>query len=297
MLNFFRVTVFSLVAFFNGLLIYLLAYAFVDHQPKAVLITVLAVGALLAFSFSPAGEAVCRAFLRVRKLFPNEEARLLPLFREVCERAGENPEEYQLFISPDASANAAALGRHTVILTRGLLHVADDEEIKAVMAHEVAHLKHRDSQILQAASLLNSVGSAVVWVYTVIAVAMGFLASLFGALAPGDPDYEYGYAFEGAGQGFLMVAFAWLIRGLAWICYKILQLSFLAVGRGQEYRCDAFAAQLGYGTALARFLDKSWQEAGYYKPGFFTTLMSTHPDPGARISRLMQAGPGSLGQG
>jgi Zn-dependent protease with chaperone function len=54
----------------------------------------------------------------------------------------------RLFLSPDAQPNAFATGRSertaVVCVTEGLLAALDRDEVRGVVAHEVAHVRHRD---------------------------------------------------------------------------------------------------------------------------------------------------------
>ena len=43
--------------------------------------------------------------------------------------------------------NAFALGRNTIVVTRGIMSALSDEEIKGVLAHEFAHIVNKDTQI------------------------------------------------------------------------------------------------------------------------------------------------------
>lgn len=82
-----------------------------------------------------------------RGRWPNEEARITRLLQPLCDKA-----EIRLphvFIIPTQSANACAAGvlprRRYVGVTLGAMRIMDDEELSAVLAHEVTHLKRRDA--------------------------------------------------------------------------------------------------------------------------------------------------------
>jgi len=194
----------------------------------------------------------------------------------------------RLYVTPDAQPNAFATGRNpnhaAVAVTRGLLDVLSPRELRAVLAHELAHVGNRDI-------LLTSVAAAVATGITFLANLTGWLP-LFGST---DDDDEPGPL------GLLLAAL------LAPLAATVLQL---ALSRSREYEADrAGAALLGDGQALAsalaridaaarlRPLHVEPAQAGKYlvhpltgRPGALAGLFSTHPPLEARIQRLTQVG-------
>jgi len=82
------------------------------------------------------------------------QAELMLLFTQVVEAldATERPYRLELRSSPRIGANAFALPGGTVIMTDELIALANhDEEIAAVLAHEVGHVRHRHAmrQVIQ----------------------------------------------------------------------------------------------------------------------------------------------------
>lgn len=106
------------------------------------------------------------------------------------------------------------------------------------------------------------------------------IASLFG-FAFGSFDQRM------AGLGWMILLFAWTIKLSAWVLTKILELSYLAVSRREEFAADEYAAKKGYRDALVSFLSRVPDT----KPqGLVAALHATHPAPEARIDRLMRIG-------
>jgi heat shock protein HtpX len=66
----------------------------------------------------------------------------------------------RLAVSPSAVPNAFATGRSpsdaTVVVTAGLLETLDGDELDAVLAHELSHVKNRDVAVMSVAYLLPS---------------------------------------------------------------------------------------------------------------------------------------------
>jgi len=105
-------------------------------------------------------------------------ARLHEVVREVAERAGVP--KPRVYIIDEAQPNAFATGRGprtaVVAVTRGLLEVTTRDELRGVIAHEIAHIRNRDI-------LIGSVAAA-------IATGISFLANLvmFTGIVGGDDE-------------------------------------------------------------------------------------------------------------
>lgn len=62
---------------------------------------------------------------------------------------------------PNAYTHGITPGRSTVVVTRGLLEELDDDELEAVVAHELAHVLNRDGAVMSVGYLLPAVSFAV----------------------------------------------------------------------------------------------------------------------------------------
>jgi heat shock protein HtpX len=82
--------------------------------------------------------------------------RLYDLVARLAQRAGLP--QPRCYVIPDASPNAFATGRNpqhaAVAATEGLLQTLNDDELAGVLAHELAHVKHRDILISSVAATL-----------------------------------------------------------------------------------------------------------------------------------------------
>jgi heat shock protein HtpX len=213
-----------------------------------------------------------------REVTPEEAPELHRLVETLAKRAGIPKPRVHLIDSP--TPNAFATGRSpshgAVAATTGLLQMLNRDEIAGVMAHEIAHIKNRDT-------LISSIAATFAGAISMIA-DMAFWSAIFGG---GDEE-------EGGGAGGFLMLF------LAPIAALIIQL---AISRSREFVADAEGARiLGDPKPLADALRKL--EAGVRQQpmqvspatshlyivnpvfGGLASLFSTHPPTEKRIAKL-----------
>lgn len=142
-------------------------------------------------------------------------------------------------IAPDPSPNAFVFGRtrgsSTLVVHEGLLQQLDKDEVTAVLAHEVGHLRHNDCMVM-------TIVSAV----PIIAYMIGrtFL------------NFRYfGGSRDRRGGG--LIAAIVLTAITAWVVYFISQLLVMWLSRSREYYADAYSAYATQSpSALASALSK-----------------------------------------
>jgi len=193
----------------------------------------------------------------------------------------------KLYVIPQETPNAFATGRNpkhaAVAVTQGLLELMNREEIKGVLAHELAHVKNRDI-------LIGSIAATMAGAIMVLATLARWSA-VFGAGAGSGDDDEGGLGFIG-----LIV-----MSILAPMAAMIIQM---AISRSREYLADATgAAMVGRSEGLASALEKLGAYSGRLpldaKPATahmfivnplsgknLMNLFSTHPPLADRIARL-----------
>jgi heat shock protein HtpX len=185
---------------------------------------------------------------------------------------------------PSAGANAFATGRDpnhaAVAVTQGIVNLLPPDELEAVIAHELSHVRNRDT-------LTQAVAATV-------AGAISYLAQImqFGMLFGGGSRDRGGNPFG-----------ALLTIVLAPIAASVIQM---AISRTREFEADAGSARLtGNPRALARALQRL--EAGARQmplganPAFeplliinplsgqsLANLFATHPSTEARIQNLLR---------
>jgi len=190
------------------------------------------------------------------------------------------PEVYVIF---DESPNAFASGRdpaHAMIgITSGLRKKLSRDELQAVIAHEMSHIKNYD--IL----LMMMVG---VFAGLIVLVSDFFLRSFQGSLRmSGGRTSGDGKVFARKG-GLLFIAIAIVVAVLlSWLAPLIARLLQLAVSREREYLADATAVQLCRNPlALASALKKIAMdpEELHVKNRATEHMFIVNPDPRLRLA-------------
>lgn len=248
----------------------------------------------VALALSPIGEAIFRSMNGCREIVDSSILnRLTPLFNEIYEKAKlKDPnlsQNIKLYMVDQPYPNAFALGRNTVCVTNGLLHL-DDAEIKGIFAHEFAHLSNKDTDIALFIYVGNLLASLMFLILRVVLFIISFLMISFSESNSTYETYDaYGRRQRkkgGALKGFVLAA------GLDMIYVAIIglytKLGIILVShssRNHEFAADKFAYNLGYGRELRDALVELQGETE--KPtGFVANLMATHPKTALRIEKL-----------
>jgi heat shock protein HtpX len=98
--------------------------------------------------------------MRIRYVKENEYPKLHRMVAELADKAGL-PKKPKVGISQLQIPNAFAFGRSMrssrVCVTEGILNLLSDEELKAVLGHEISHIKHRDVAVITMLSVIPMV--------------------------------------------------------------------------------------------------------------------------------------------
>ena len=254
-------------------------------QGGAVIALLLA-GGMNVFSWWNSDKMVLRQQGAV-ELSPQQGGDLYALTAELARRA-DLPMP-KLYLLPTEQPNAFATGRNpensAVAVTQGLVRALSRDEIAGVIAHELAHIKHRDTLTM-----------------TVTATMAGAIAMMGNMMM-----FTGGRDDRGGGLGAIL---AMIFAPLAAMMVQ------MAISRTREFEADATGAQIcGQPQALASALAKISQMAGRVlnipaernpaaAPMFIINplgglrmdrLFATHPATEDRIARLMaMEGPPSV---
>jgi heat shock protein HtpX len=223
-----------------------------------------------------------------KPLARNENKRVYNLVENLCISTGMTMPEVRII--EDDSLNAFASGissrTYSVSLSRGIINKLNDEELEAVIAHELTHIKNRDVRLLII---------SVVFVGIFAFLSETLLRSMrFGSVGKGKKE----------GSGVIIILL------LSLFGYLIASLFRFALSRKREYLADAGSAELTHrplalASALRKISDDPTIEAVKRKdiaqmfienPGektktksfSFASLFATHPPIDKRIKLLEQ---------
>lgn len=190
----------------------------------------------------------------------------------------------RVFIVPSATPNAFATGRNpshaAVAATQGLLQILDQRELEGVLAHELAHVQHRDILIQ---SIAATIGAAIMMLANMVK-----WSAMFGGLSRDD---------DRGGHPIVLLATAILAPLAAMIVQA-------AISRSREFAADEGGARISANPlALADALRKLETAAeripmdanpatahlfivSPFAGANLTRLFRTHPPTEERIARL-----------
>jgi len=253
----------------------------------AVLIGIVLYAFSLLIALSPIGEWILRLQTGCRKIKRVDQINFLePLFREVYENAKKLdpsiPDDVQLYINSDETANAFATGRKTICVTEGLLQMPEDQ-IKATLAHEFGHLAHKDTDLILVVSVGNMIVNGIIIGIKVVIEFVNLIFSICTLFIGG----REGIAASLCAALYRMMITAF-VTFLTWVWTKIGVLLVMKSSRANEYEADEFAFNLGFGNELCMLLESF----GYAKgaKGLFANLASSHPENSDRIAKLQELG-------
>ncbi len=190
------------------------------------------------------GDRIYLTMSKARKVDKEDLPVLFNVVEEMTLAAGL-PKMPDIYLIDDPAPNAFATGRKpetaAVAVTSGLLKTLNRDELQGVIAHELAHVRNRDIQLMLFAGVL---AGAVVILSEIGLRGMWFGGGRRSRRSEGD---------GGGAQGIIMIV-AMVLMILAPI---MAQLIYFAVSRKREYLADASAASFTrFPEGLASALEK-----------------------------------------
>ncbi len=266
------------------------------------LTTAAAIGALVAWRRGP--ERVLWSTNAREVIDPqgDAEVRLVNVVEEMAIAGGiRRP---RIWIVPDEDPNAFATGRDEatahVAVTAGLLEMLDRDELQAVIAHELGHIRNLDVRLM-------TMLAALVGAVALVGDAMGRMMRGGGRIRTRSMSRSHGGGKKGGNPVLIVVLVLWIV---SWILAPLVtRLLALGVSRKREYLADTMSAQFTRNPgALASALQKIEHAALPTKSihrgsahlciadplgrrlnnreGFLAGLLGTHPPMAIRVARL-----------
>jgi heat shock protein HtpX len=236
-------------------------------------------------------DKIAMASMQAHEVTPEQEPELHAMVDRLCALSGAP--KPRVGVAELDVPNAFATGRNpnhaVVVVTRGIQARLSDEELEAVLAHELSHVAHRDVAIMTIAS------------------SLGMLAGIVGRLALWGTYLTGGNSRSRDGENLLALELATMLVSV--VVYCISFLLTMALSRYRELAADRSGAILiGKPSVLASALVRITGEMGRIPNGdlrkvegmnafFFTpafakgsaaALFSTHPSLERRLAQLQQ---------
>jgi heat shock protein HtpX len=200
------------------------------------------------------GPVVLRSTTQLHYVEPNENQWLESLVKELAKKS--NIPIPKLAIVPNSTPNAFVFGRTakeaTLAVHEGLLKNLNAEEVRAVLAHEIGHIKHKDYIVMTVLSALPLIA------YMIAQVA--FRTAMWGSYSRRKKDENGGIVLLAVGM-------------IAFVVYLISFLSVMRLSRLREHYADAYSAYL---TGSPRSLQSALAKITY------GLSISPKPPEGAR---------------
>ncbi len=219
--------------------------------------------------------------------------RVYNLVENLCMLKGMKMPKIHIIESDALNAFASGLNdnTYTVTLTQGIIETLNDEELEAVIAHELCHIRNKDVRLLIVSIIFVGLFSFITYL-----IFRLFLSGRIRSRKGG----------KGAAGVYLMMLVALVLAGIGYLATIMFRFS---LSRKREYMADAGAAEMTKKPwALASALDKISGHAtipevsngdvaqlfiSNEQKGFFAKLSSmfaTHPPIEKRIALLNQMG-------
>jgi heat shock protein HtpX len=266
-----------LLATLTGLLV---AIGFAIGGPSTALVF-LVIGALINLGSYWFSDRIALRMAGAKPVSENDAPALYRIVRELTTRAGLPMPS--IYVIPQEQPNAFATGRSpnraAVAVTSGIMKLLSEDELRGVLSHELAHIRHRDILVQSVAA---TVGGAITWI--------AYMMLWFG----GDDESPLS----------IVASLAMVL--LAPIAASLIQL---AISRQREYAADATGAEIcgnpeSLASALLRLeegakaipmqVNQAAEPLYIVKPfsgGGIASLFSTHPPIEERVRRLRQMRP------
>ena len=219
---------------------------------------------------SRVGEKLMRLFNGIRRLETAEEKEYLqPIFNEVYAKAKESDPELAdfnigIYVIDSMTVNACAVGLRTVAVTKGAIQAFSAEQLKGVIAHEVAHILNADTF----AKIKILIGNGIFTFCIMIAKVIWWLIGRIPAFR--NPMNTVQMIFDA-------LIFAFLFP---------MMIVMAISDRKAERRADSYAVDIGYGEDLVEALYVLEKISLKGIEGMIAKLLSTHPRVTSRIEAL-----------
>ena len=206
-----------------------------------------------------------------------------PLLEELCTRSGVSRNTLTLRMRTDEDINAFASGINHITIHTGALSGLDKRHLLGVLAHELGHLRNRDTIYMTITYAMDRLGQLILNLVILLNGALNILALI--------PIVNIVIRIIQIVLLVMIAAVEYVLRLPKWITYYF-------DSRRREYAADAYAVSIGLGRELRDglvSLGLATDQIGMLETGelydrestgFFSRLFITHPKMIKRIQRI-----------
>ena len=218
-----------------------------------------------------------------RKPNVGEAEYIEPLLEELCTRSGVSRNTLTLRMRTDEDINAFASGINHITIYTGALSGLDERHLLGVLAHELGHLRNRDTIYLTITYAMDRLGQLILNLVILLNGALNILALI--------PIVNIVIRIIQIVLLVMIAAVEYVLRLPKWVTYYF-------DSRRREYAADAYAVSIGLGRELREgliALGLATEQIGMLETGelydrestgFFGRLFITHPKMIKRIQRI-----------
>lgn len=261
--------------------------------PEAIPLTLAGIGAWFGIAFM-GHQAMIDMATKSKSLSKSEEPRAYALLENLCISRGITTPKLKIIDTEVMNAFASGIRdkNYTITLTRGLMNRLDDEELEAVIAHELSHIRNRDVRLLII---------AIIFVGIISFFGEGVVRGMMRTNMPRTNRTRRGGEVNAAVLILIGVA-------IIAISYALAMLVRFSLSRRREFLADAGAVELTKNPdAMIRALQKISGNAALNAPAQvremafenshagISSLFATHPPIEKRIEALVKFGGGREG--
>jgi heat shock protein HtpX len=236
-----------------------------------------------------------------------EQPRLYNCLENLCISRGIPMPKLKIMDSPALNAFASGLNRrqYSITVTTGLLNALNDQEMEAVLGHELTHIRNGDVQLMVVAVIIAGVvgffGELFFRVFTNLSwnsSGSGWSSSSSSS-SSSDSSSSSSDSKSSGGGAVIVVIVAIALMVVAWLLSQVVKL---ALSRSREYLADAGSVELTKNpdamiTALRKIEGRgelpgatsAVMELCVDNPREgFADLFATHPSVQSRVDKLVQ---------
>jgi heat shock protein HtpX len=266
-------------------------------MPFSEFIPIVIFGVLIWFAIAYfTNTSMIRSATNARSLSRRENPRVYNLVENLCIANGMDMPKINVIDDPQLNAFASGIDKdsYTVTVTTGIMACLNDEELEGVIAHELTHIRNRDTRLLIISIIFVGIISAAMQMI----IRMFFYGPGLRVRSSSSNDER-----KDSGVGWLVMMIIAIVCSV--IAYVFALLTRFAISRKREFMADAGGAEMTQNPrALASALRKisgnpALQDCSredvaqlfiFHQSAnsILSGLFSTHPDIKERIRVLEQ---------